>query len=163
MKIPSLLLFLLWCPVASATHLALYTVKLPLYLHGSEMDPLIIITDVPFASAITGSDVPFAALNNPFIPASDLTWKTPVDVNLASLYGIKVSRDESRPEEITQVKITIDATAAKVPEGYPFSIAQVTDSVLTCVKLMTPVRPETDEKVTITVLPAAPSTGASPK
>ncbi len=38
--------------------------------------------------------------------------------------------------------VTIDASKAKVPEGYPFTIAQVIDAVETCAKLMYPASPE---------------------
>ena len=47
----------------------------------------------------------------------------------------------------------VDASVAKVPEGYPFTIEQVTDAVVTCVKSMCPIRPESDLKITLTVLP----------
>lgn len=50
--------------------------------------------------------------------------------------------------------ITIDASSAKKPEGYPFTIEQVTDAVMTCVKLMTPIVPENERKMIIKVLPA---------
>jgi hypothetical protein len=163
MKTLSLLLLLLSALRAPATLLALFTVKMPLYLHGSDTDPLITITDVPFASAHSIAEAPYSALTTPFIPPSDGSWKTPEDINLASRYGIKVTYGETRPDETTLVKITIDATAAKVPEGYPFSITQVTDAVLTCVKLMTPARPESEQKITITVLPAAGKAEPSPQ
>ena len=34
------------------------------------------------------------------------------------------------------VLVTIDASKAAQPEGYPFSIEQVIDAVATCVKIM---------------------------
>ena len=37
--------------------------------------------------------------------------------------------------------VTIDASKAVVPDGYPFSVEQVIDAVITCVKLMYPPRP----------------------
>lgn len=55
---------------------------------------------------------------------------------------------------IFHVTITIDASSAKKPEGYPFTIEQVTDAVMTCVKLMPPIVPENERKMIIKVLPA---------
>ncbi len=95
----------------------------------------------------------FTAISKPFIPPADGSWQKPHDVNLASLYGIKVQGDS--PPDSQDLHVTIDATKAKVPEGYPFTLAQVIDSVTTCVKLMYPPKPEDDGKLVIKVLEPA--------
>jgi hypothetical protein len=51
------------------------------------------------------------------------------------------------------MEVVIDATAAKAPDGYPFTVGQVTDAAETCVKLMYPARPEKEGKLLITVIP----------
>ena len=45
------------------------------------------------------------------------------------------------------------ASASTIPEGYPFIIEQITDAVITCVKNMCPIRPESEHKITVTVVP----------
>ena len=150
----TLLLFIAFlCVTANATQLALFPVKMPLYLHGGDGDTEITIADILFASANSIPDSKYAAIVRPFIPLTDGSWKNPADINLASLYGFKIIYNEGSTTGVALLTITIDATNAKVPEGYPFSIAQVTDAVLTCVKLMTPIRPGSEQKVTINLLP----------
>ncbi len=129
------------------SQLGLRSVKQPLYLHGSDESPGISITDVPFVTHYADPEWRFPAICQPFVPPTDGSWKTPHDVNLASLYGITVSGtyENGSPD----FAVTIDASKAKVPEGYPFTIAQVIDSVETCVKLMYPARPEQEGKLEI--------------
>jgi hypothetical protein len=142
--VPALLLHV------SASQLSLTSVKQATYLHGSETDPAIHIIDVPFATSHADPEWRFTAISKPFIPATDGSWNQPHDVNLASLYGIKV--EGASVADSQDVNVTIDATKAKVPEGYPFTLAQVIDSVTTCVKLMYPPKPEDDGKLVIKVV-----------
>jgi len=84
------------------------------------------------------------------VPPSSGQYKNPPDVNLASAYGIKT---HATPEG-NDLTVTIDASSARVPEGYPFTIAQVLDAVTTCVKMMTPIKPEEQRKFTLRIVPA---------
>jgi hypothetical protein len=137
---------------SGATSLGMLTVKMPLYLHGSDGDPLIEIADVPFVSAYAAPEGTYAAITKPFTPPTDGSWKDKEDVNIASVYGIKVEATEDSASDVPHLIIIVNASAAKVPEGYPFTIQQVTDAVVTCVRLMTPIRPADEQKVTVKVL-----------
>ncbi len=138
--------------LASASQLGLMTVKQPLYMHGSDSDPEIQIVDVPVASSGSFPESLFAAIHVPFIPPTDGSWKEPEDVNMTSLYGIRVSVELDSAGDVELWKITVDASKAKKPEDYPFSLAQVIDSTVTCAKVMCPHKPEDERKVTITVV-----------
>jgi hypothetical protein len=141
---------------SEATSLGMFTVKMPLYLHGSDGDPLIEIADVPFVSAYAAPEATYAAITEPFTPPTDGSWKDKEDVNIASVYGIKVEATDAGEGDVSHLVITVDATAAKAPEGYPFTVQQVSDAVVTCVRLMVPFRPADEQKVTVKVLePAA--------
>lgn len=140
---------------SEATSLGMFTVKMPLYLHGSDGDPLIEIADVPFVSSYAAPEGTYAAITKPFTPPTDGSWKEKEDVNIASVYGIKVEATEDSGSEILHLIITVNATAAKVPEGYPFTVQQVTDAVVTCVRMMPPIRPADEQKVTVKVLETA--------
>jgi len=134
-----------------ASQLSLRSVKQPLYLHGGDESPGIAITDVPFVTHYADPEWRFSAISAPFIPSKDSGWKTPHDINLTSLYGISVGgtyRKNSRDFEVT-----INASEAAVPKGYPFTVAQVIDSVETCVKLMYPTRPEEEGNLIIEIVP----------
>ena len=133
-----------------ASQLSLRSVKQPLYMHSDE-DPVIRITDVPIVSFYADPEWRFSAISKPFVPATDGGVKTPGDVNLVSLYGVKITGTFAKNNQ--DMEVSIDTSAAKVPEGYPFTIAQVTDAAETCVKLMYPARPENDGKLLITVIP----------
>jgi hypothetical protein len=135
-----------------ATQLSLRSVKQPLYLHGGDDSPGIHITDVPIVSFYSDPEWRFSAISKPFVPATDGGVKTPGDVNLVSLYGVKVTGTYAKNNQ--DMEVVIDASAAKIPEGHPFTIAQVTDAAATCVKLMYPAGPETEGKLLITVIPA---------
>ena len=135
-----------------ATQLSLRSVKQPLHLHGGDEDGGIRITDVPIVSFYSDPEWRFSAISTPFVPATDGGWKTPGDVNLVSLYGVKVTGTYAKNNR--DIEVVIDASAAKIPEGYPFTIAQVTDAAATCVKLMYPARPEKEGKLLIETIPA---------
>ena len=134
--------------VASGSELRLDSISLPLYLHGAESDSRISIVAVPFVSFQADPEWRFAALSKPFVPPTDGTWK-PQDVNLASVYGIVVSG--AYKENGMDMVVTIDASRAVLPEGYPFSIEQVIDAVTTCVKLAYPPRPSDEGALEIVI------------
>ncbi|WP_170157254.1 hypothetical protein [Roseimicrobium gellanilyticum] len=138
--------------LSEATTLGMMTVKMPLYLHGSDGDPIIEISDVPFVSAYAAPEATYAAITKPFTPPTDGSWKDKEDVNIASVYGIKVEATDAGEGDVSHLVITVNASAAKAPEGYPFTVQQVTDAVVTCVRLMTPIRPADEQKVTVKVL-----------
>ena len=133
-----------------ASQLSLRSVKQPLYMHSDE-DPVIRISDVPIVSFYADPEWRFSAISKPFVPATDGGVKTPGDVNLISLYGVKITGTYAKGNQ--DMEVVIDASAARIPEGYPFTIAQVTDAAATCVKLMYPARPESEGKLLITVTP----------
>lgn len=137
---------------SEATSLGMFTVKMPLYLHGSDGDPLIEIADVPFVSSYASPEGTYAAITKSFTPPTDGSWKDKEDVNIASVYGIKVEATEDGEGDVSHLIITVNATTAKAPEDYPFTVQQVTDAVVTCVRLMTPIRPADEQKVTVKVL-----------
>jgi hypothetical protein len=135
---------------ASASEIELRTVKQPIYLREAGSASAIWIKDVSFVSRHSDPEWRFTAISEPFIPPTDGSWQKPHDVNLTSLYGIKVRGISVADSH--DVNVTIDATKAKVPEGYTFTIAEVIDSVTSCVKLMYPPKPEGEGELTIKVL-----------
>lgn len=138
MKAVFFVLLLSIAPFASGSLLRLDSVSLPLYLHGSESDPRITIESVPFTTFHADPEWRFSAIAKPFVPQTDGSWR-PHDVNLTSLYGLTVGgkyKDNGK-----DILVTIDASNAAPPEGYPFTVDQVIDAVVTCVKLMYPSRP----------------------
>ncbi|HRH97506.1 MAG TPA: hypothetical protein PLB55_16315 [Prosthecobacter sp.] len=153
MKVILLALTFLILP-AQATSLGLLIVKMPIYLHGSDADTQIQILDVPVMNASDSNEAIYGAICHSFIPPNTSSRSTAPDINIASQYGIGVSFEDAQVKDIFHVTITIDASSAKKPEGYPFTIEQVTDAVMTCVKMMTPTVPEDERKTTIKVLPA---------
>jgi hypothetical protein len=150
MRYVPILLVLLALP-ATASLLGLTSVKQPTYLLGTDSDSIIRIVDVPFVTRWADPEWKFSAICRPFIPATDGSWKDPHDVNLASLYGIVVSG--AYKQGTLDMVVTIDASNAKVPPRYPFTVEQVVEAVTTCVKLMHPPRPEEDGKLYINVIP----------
>ncbi len=148
MKTFFLALLLSLASFASASELRLDSISLPLYLHGSESDPRISIVAVPFVSFFAEPEWRFPALGKPFVPPTDGTWK-PHDVNLVSLYGIVVSGDYKK--DGMDLVVTIDASKAAVPEGYPFTVEQVIDAAATCVKLAYPPRPADEGALQIVI------------
>lgn len=133
-----------------ASELSLRSVKQPLYLHGGGESPGISVTDVPFVSYYADPEWRFSAIAEPFIPANDSGWKTPHNVNLASLYGISVGGTYMKGSR--DMLVRIDISKALVPEGYPFTIEQVTQAVETCVRLMYPPKPRTEGKLEIEIV-----------
>lgn len=144
-----LAMFLLILPVYGS-ELSLRSVKQPLYLHGGDENPGIKITDVPFVTHYADPEWRFSAIATPFVPAKDSGWKSPHDVNLTSIYGISVGGTYKKDSR--DFAVIIDASKAVVPEGYPFTIGEVIDSVETCVKLMYPTQPGKDGKLIIEII-----------
>ncbi|MFO1484375.1 MAG: hypothetical protein U1F71_13535 [Verrucomicrobiaceae bacterium] len=149
-----MLLLVLTCVTlyAQATTLGLMTVKMPVYLHGSDGDSMIDIIDVPVINAFALPESLYTSITHSFVPTSVSEGVKPENVNVAAEYGIKASMEEKDDKDIPHWIITVDASAAKRPEGYPFTVEQVTDAVVTCVKMMTPVVPEDERKLTIKVV-----------
>jgi hypothetical protein len=135
--------------ITHSTSLGLMTVKQPIYFHGSDGDVVIRILDVHVASWAAHPEGFYAAITLPYVPVTDGSWKEPTNINVAVQYGIGVRADGNDPDHTV---VTIDASNAKVPKDYPFTIEQVIDSVTTCVKLMSPTRPESEHKLTLKVI-----------
>ena len=136
---------------ARATALALVTVKQPAYMH-TDGDAKIKFVDVQAAIVFGLPEGIFSAIGWAHRPATGgLTAKyAQQDINLASLYNITVRADGETQGQLT---VTIDASKAKVPETYPFTIDQVVDAVSVCVKLMHPAQPENAVKFTVKTIP----------
>ena len=149
------LVLLLSLSLAGATFgsiLRLETVTQPLYLHGSETDSRISLEAVPLVTHASDPEWRFAAICAPFIPPG--SWRQPHDVNLASLYHIKVNG--TYKEDGKDILVTVDASKATQPDGYPFTVEQVIEAVVTCVKIMYPQRPPDEGAFDITITrPAA--------
>lgn len=145
-----LLACLVLTSVVHGSQLGLFTVKQPLYLHGSATDSEIFIADIVVGGGIVYPEGIFAAIALPYVPPAGV-WNDPHDVNLASLYGIGVGATEKYTDP-RALEVTIDATKARVPKGYPFTIEQVVDAVTTCVKMMHPIEPESERKFILKVL-----------
>lgn len=126
------------------------TVKQPLFLVETGRDSIIHILDVPFVTRYADPEWRFSAICQPFTPATEGSWRDPDDVNLVSLYGIKVSG--TYKEGSADLRVVVDASKAKVPEHYPFTLDQVIDSTVTCVKLMYPPRPKEEGLLEIEVV-----------
>jgi len=72
-------------------------------------------------------------MNHAYIPHHDGSWNSKQDVNLISVYGFKLSYKQI--EGSKNYRLTIDASKAKAPEGYPFSVQQVLDRIKICAPL----------------------------
>ena len=145
------LLIALFCCI---THLAIgsilriQAVVVPLYLHGSESDVEMSLESVQFVTALADPEVRYMAIATPYIPPVTGDSK-PGDINMVSKYHITL--EAAYAEDNKTMVVTIDATKAVRPEGYPFSIEEVIDAASTCVKLATPVRPAEDGALKINV------------
>ncbi|HEY6153280.1 MAG TPA: hypothetical protein VIW07_06035 [Candidatus Udaeobacter sp.] len=148
MKI-ALSLLLVTMDMAFASELGLTSVTQPLYLHGSESDTRIAFESVPYVTSAADPEWRFSAISVPFIPPTSGSWHAH-DVNLASIYHIVVNGTYA--ENSKDVLVTIDASKATQPEGYPFTVEQVIDAVATCVKIMYPERPLDEGALKISVV-----------
>lgn len=156
MKIRVFLLLIL-AQSGFATELRLTSVTQPLYLHGGDGDPRISLESVPYVTFSSDPEWRFAAICVPFIPPTGGSWKRH-DVNLASLYHLAVGG--SYKKDSHDILVTIDASKAKHPEGYPFTLEQVIDAVVTCVKIVYPQRPQNEGALEIAI--ARPDQKAEP-
>ncbi len=150
MKAVLIAFLIMVCPVF-ASELRLATVKQPVYLAETGFDPSISIVDVPFVTRNSDPGWRFNAICEPLIPATDGSWRKPADVNLTSIYGITVAGTYTTPGK-SDIEVVIDCSAAKRPEGYPFTLEQVLDTVVTCVRLMYPPVPENEGKFEIRII-----------
>ena len=148
---PLLLALLLTAQLASGSLLRIETVTQPLYLHGSDSDPRIRFEPVPYVTFASDPEWRFSAISVPFTPPASGSWK-PHDVNLASAYRIAV--EGNYKEDGKDILVGIDASKAVRPEGYPFTIEQVIDAVVTCVKIMYPPLPADEGSLEIAIKPA---------
>ncbi len=135
--------------VASATQLRIESVTQPLYLHGSDADRRVYFQTVPFVTFSSDPEWRFSAISAPFIPPSAGTWH-PQDVNLTSLYRITVSG--TYKTEGNDILVKVDASKAVRPENYPFTLEQVIEAVVTCVKIMYPTRPPGEGNLEIVII-----------
>lgn len=154
------LLFLLLGAVSLfATQKRLDSVTIPVYYHGSDTDPKIQNLTVPYAVYSSEPEWRGAAMSRPYIPPALEPNHQPGDVNLLSLYGVKVSADlvldEAKRTSGPDVTVTIDASKAARPAGYPFSIEEVIEAARACVTVSIP--EASRRRVSLKVIdPAAP-------
>lgn len=148
MKTVLILCMLMGSFIARGTTVGLMQIKLPLYLHDSDMDARVLIADVPVVLNSSAWESACSMVASPYVPMGDTRWIKPHDVNLTSLYGIRIGAEDKAGNK----EVTIDASAAKIPEGYPFTLEQVIDAVSTCLKLMHPAVSESEQKFTLKIL-----------
>ena len=130
------LVILLWSvTLSSATQLRLTTIYLPVYFH-ADTDVNIMETAVPFATAYASPEASLAALGKPFVPHHDTSWQSAGDANMVTVYGIalKSGQMENSPDYL----MTIDVTAAKQPDGMPFTLEEVIEATKRCATLNYP-------------------------
>jgi hypothetical protein len=137
------LLFLILSAVSLfATQRRLDSVTIPVYYHGSDTDAKIENLSVPYAVYSSEPEWKGAALGRPYVPPALEANHQPGDVNLLSLYGIKISADlvvdEAKRTSGPDVIVTLDASKAARPDGYPFSIAEVIEAARQCIPLNIP-------------------------
>ena len=154
-----LLAFALLVLHTHATQVTVQSVMMPVYLHGADEDEQIRIMSVPIITYNGNLEELCGNICRSFIPPSPRD-RIKNNVNVGFEYGIRVSMEYAREKGLPNT-IIINASAAKRPEGYPFTIEQVTESVTTCVKQMTDVVSENKNKVTIKVLPPPDSKGSN--
>ena len=113
------------------------TVDLPTHvLHVDEGDSGG-VTKLPcVTSSSTSFERQIGLMNSPYIP-HHTNWNIPADVNLISLYGIKVSGvfDLKNDPKSPKLIIVIDCAKSVRPEGYPYTVDEVVEKVKRCVKL----------------------------
>ncbi len=143
-----ILLFFCCSQLAPGSQLRIEAVTQPLYLHGSDSDPRISLQPVPCVTFFSDPEWRLPAISAPFIPPA-VGPRPPHDINLASLYRISVSGNYEKDGK--DFRVTIDASKAIQLDGYPFTIKQVIDAVVTCVKIMFPQGPEEDGVLEIAI------------
>jgi len=91
----------------------------------------------------------FSAICVPFVPPTRGSWRAH-DINLASIYRITV--DGTYGKDSKDILVNVDASRATQPEGYPFTVEQVIEAVVTCVQIMYPQRPLDEGALKISVV-----------
>lgn len=134
---------------ASATSVILKSVHVPLYIP-SDGDTIISIREIPFVSVSSIYEWQLEALEVPFIPPSGSLWRDKTDANLISLYQIKVGGGQilGTPD----MEAVVDISEAKVPDDYPFTVKEVADATIKCIKLMYAETTPSGGKFTIKVI-----------
>ena len=117
-----------------ASQLRIESVTLPLYLQGSDTTPRIAFQSVPYVTFGPDPEWRFSAICVPCIPSTSGSL-SPRDVNLTSLYRITIDGNYTKTRDLL---VTVDASKATQPEGYPFTVDQVIDATVTCIKIMYP-------------------------
>lgn len=154
--VPALLVgCLLWAPLARASQPTLQSVLQPLWYHLTAADQPIQFMEVP--KIFTGADRDQAL---PLIHSPTRVSEDGPDLNLISRYGLKLSGTSQPPHGIVP-KITIDATKASQPESYPFTVEEVIQASVKCIRDMFGNAEETeiwvtDEKGSRKIDPPAP-------
>jgi len=132
-----LLLLLLPTSWIEASTTSFLLVKMPVCLLSETAEyPPIVIMDVPMVVAHGADEMHFGLICREYNPPSTVYWVKPYNVNSASIYGISISVEMS-PNNQT-LRITIDASSAKQPKDWPYSVEEVGDAVEKCVTLMEP-------------------------
>ena len=142
------ILFIVVPPLLFGSELGLTTVTQPLYLHGSDSDSRISLEPVPYVTSESDPEWRFSAICVPFVPPTRGSWRAH-DINLASIYRITVEGTYGKDGK--DVLVSVDASKATQPEGYPFTLDQVIDAVVTCVKIMYPQRPADEGSLKISI------------
>jgi hypothetical protein len=127
-----LLLALLGCFAAHASELRLTFLHLPVYFL-SDTDPELTKLSVPFVTSYASPEALLGAMNLPYRPHHDASWRTQEDINLISVYGFQL---EYAPISGSKdYRLTIDTSKAKAPDGYPFSVQDVLEKIKLCAPL----------------------------
>ena len=128
MKTILLLVTMLLSIVAQGTQPRLMSVTLPLwYLGAAESDQKILISEVPRVCGGTDAEAWLSLFSRPFQPDG-----SQVDVNLIAIYKIGISAKQDQDGRLT--KIIIDPSNSVNPAKYPFSVEDVTEQVVLCMR-----------------------------
>lgn len=146
------ILLLLACSISltSASQLSLRAVSIPLYVLNTDDGAGAEITDVPYVSRGADPEWRFSAISTPFTPPHDGQWHSKADINLVSLYQIKVTGGQV--QGTPNVEAIVDLSEAKAPEGYPYTIEEVKNYAIKCINLMHPETALPEGKFTIKVI-----------
>ena len=127
-----LLLALFGCFAAHASELRLTFLHLPVYFH-SDTDPELTKLSVPFVTSYASPEAVLGAMSLPYRPHHDASWKTQEDINLISVYGFQLAYAPILGTK--DYRLTIDASKAKAPKGYPFTVQDVLEKIKLCAPL----------------------------
>ena len=121
--------------LTQGTELAMKTVSLPLYV------PLVVVgeegknlhlkpREINFISRGAEPETRLSMLASEFVPKHDSTWVTPVDANLISRCGFKLSHRYEEKEGKSILVIRLDKSKFKKPKN----VALTDDEILSLVK-----------------------------